>query len=643
MSEDLPRGERLAEHRYCIADEMIEQEIGDYKSCGSSDALSLYEHDIDGEIKYDGFCWSCAQRFGFNEVAKSSLAKELGMDDNGVVATPKEFKKKKKAESLTKQQVKSLIKNIGYDGKGYRGIDDEYNKFYGHLTKLNSKGEVLARYYPETKKGKIVGYKCRNHPKDFRYGKLGQTGITSDLSGQVRFKKGTGKYILIVGGEEDKVAAFQMFCEYQKSSSNREHYDPIPVVSTTTGEGSAHIQLAEQYDWLDTYDNIVLGFDADKAGKEAIKKACEALPAEKVLIATWSGKDPNEMLQKGKQKQFIRDFYNAKEYVSSGIKGSNEIVEDVSNFLLTPKLTLPSFMHRLQENMRGGIGFGRIVNVIADSSVGKTTLVNSMVYHWVMNCLDIAKTGVVSLESTSAEYALDMLSMHLGMNLQAIPDGGEVLQILDNPEVQAKYETLFTAESGEPRFHIIDEREGKISVVEHQIERMVKQYGCRVIVIDVLSDLLRSLDNAAQEKHMMWQKLMVKRGIIIVNVLHTRKPPADSTGKQRKATEYDAIGSSSFVQSAHINIVFNRDKMADDVIVRNTTVVDMPKCRGGITGHACDWYYDWKTREMHDYKDYFADKEPIEEKEKQEKVKEKPAKEYDDDAPPFDIDEGEDL
>ena len=34
--------------------------------------------------------------------------------------------------------------------------------------------------------------------------------------------------------------------------------------------------------------------------------------------------------------------------VSSGIKGSGEILQEVENFLLTPKLTLPDYMHRLQ-------------------------------------------------------------------------------------------------------------------------------------------------------------------------------------------------------------------------------------------------------------------------------------------------------
>lgn len=95
-----------------------------------------------------------------------------------------------------------LIKNTGYIANGYRGIKDEYNRFFGHLTKLDENGVVKARYYPETNiKGKIAGWKCRNHPKDFTFGLIGNTGSKNQLSGQVKFTSG-GKYLLIVGGEE---------------------------------------------------------------------------------------------------------------------------------------------------------------------------------------------------------------------------------------------------------------------------------------------------------------------------------------------------------------------------------------------------------------------------------------------------------
>jgi hypothetical protein len=33
----------------------------------------------------------------------------------------------------------------------------------------------------------------------------------------------------------------------------------------------------------------------------------------------------------------------------------------------------------------------------------------------------------------------------------------------------------------------------------------------------------------------------------------------------------------------------------------------MPKCRGGITGEAGQWFYDTETRKVYDRKDYFEE------------------------------------
>jgi len=114
-----------------------------------------------------------------------------------------------------------------------------------------------------------------------------------------------------------------------------------------------------------------------------------------------------------------------------------------------------------------------------------------------------------------------------------------------------------------------------------------------------LTDILRGTSSDLQEDHMKWQKQIVKTGVTIINVLHTRKP-ASSDGTWRKATEYDAFGSGTFVQSAAYNIVASRDKMSSDPIVRNTTHLDMPKCRGGDTGEIMQLIYDQETRKQMD-------------------------------------------
>jgi archaellum biogenesis ATPase FlaH len=504
------------------------------------------------------------------------------------------------AEAMDIEQVKELIRSTGYVSNGYRGIRDEINKFFGHLSKLDNQGNVVARYYPETNNnGKLTGYKCRNHPKDFSHGKVGATGNKSQLSGQVKFKS-PSKYVLYVGGEEDKAAAYQMLKENRKD----QEFDSIPVVSPTSGEGSAAKQAAMQYDWFDQYDIIVIGMDQDEAGIKAAKEIAAVLPKEKLRIATWSGKDPNQMLIDGKEKQFVRDFYNAKEFINSGISSSGDAEAGLEEFLTAPKIGLPPQLSKLQAAMRGGIkSTGSVVNIIGDTSIGKSFLSDTLIYHWLFNSPRVPT--IVSLERTKEELTIDLLSMHLKKNLMWFTDGHDAVDYLNQPEVQLLKNELLYNEAGEPRFFIIDEREGDIELLKRQMEKSGKVNDSQLMVIDPLTDFLRSLGTEVQENFMMWQKLQKKNGFVFINILHTRKPPTDKDGNVRKVTEYDALGSGTFIQSADVNIVINRDKMASDPIEKNTTYVDMPKCRGGITGEICALYYDAETRQQYDRDEYF--------------------------------------
>ena len=495
----------------------------------------------------------------------------------------------------------------GYEGFGYRSIKDEYLKFFGHLTKKDENGNVISRHYPETNtKGKISGYKCRNHPKDFRYGNVGHTGGKNQLSGQAKYS-GYNKYILIVGGEEDKVAAYQMFEENRiKAGGN---IAPVHVVSPTCGENSAVKQIAAQYSFFDMYEQIIIGMDNDEAGKKAAEAIAAVLPKEKVKVAVWTGKDANKMLEDGKASVFVRDFYNAKPLIASGIKESTSSMDSVREELMRPRIPLPPEWKDVQDAMKGGIRQGSIVNIIGDTSVGKSTHVNGLNYFWMFNAPQ--KVGVVSLEMTEGQYTLDLLSIHLEKNLAWIGEGADILEYLERPEVKSLYENLLTDDTGQPRYAILDERDGDLKLLERQIEKLIHQHGCKIIVIDVLTDILRGANGDMQEDHMRWQKQIVKTGVTIVNVLHTRKP-VNSDGTWRKASEYDAFGSSTFVQSAGYNIVISRDKMNPDPIIRNLTHVDMPKCRGGETGEIMQLIYDVETRSVMNYKNWLNRQSSIE-------------------------------
>lgn len=571
-------------------------------SCASSDNLSVYlKTDENGADYYDGSCWTpgCEHKFWTNNelVEAGVLSGEFTVD---------KAKLKEPRKPITKQEYEELCNRTNFSGKmkdgtQYRGLADWVLKFYGHRVERNSDGSIKAVYYPETKDNKPMGFKSRYLPKIFGKGNIGKTGITNDLSGMHKFPNG-GKYVVIVGGEEDKCAAQQMFRDYQ-IKRNQEDYDHYAVVSPTTGEGGAAKQCAANYDWLDTFDNIVVCMDNDKAGIEAIEELVKVLPKDKVKVMKTSGKDANQMLLDGRQKQFISNFWDAKEVVHSGIFNSVEASQGIREYLTAPKIPFPPSLRKLNEASRGGIrSTGAIINIIADTSTGKTMFSDTLSIWWTYNSPLVPTT--LSIERTKEEYMIDLISQHLGKNLTWFKDGMQAVEYLDNPEVSAIVDDFLTNEHGEPRFHVIDERTGKIDALKMQIEKSWKSRGSRLFILDPLTDILQHLPPDEQESFFLWEKQMKKEGLVLVNIIHTRKPLPDKDGKIRFVTEYDAKGTGSSVQSADINIVLNRDKMAVDPIVRNTTRVDVPKLRGGTTGHVCDLYYDSETRKQYDKEDY---------------------------------------
>lgn len=593
--EDEVVGVRVNQHFPCIANE-----CDDKDSCSSSDALCIYEKESDGEKYYDGYCWSCSQHFTSKEVHESSLAKELGIEGGRVVGN-KQLKLIPKAEPLTKEQIEQLKKTVGFTDQPYRKLKPEWLTFFGHMVKRNSKGVPTEVYYPETESDKVTGFKIRILPKNFS--KIGRTGKASELSGIFRYKT-AGKRILIVGGENDKVAAWGMMKEYYESKGQGD-YDSLHVVSGTVGESSLAAQIAASYDKLDKYEEIYLGLDNDDAGKKATDAALKVLPANKVKLVSWSLKDPHEMLEKGKEKQFVRDFFNAKDYIDTGIKSAADATKEVEEFLTAPKISLPAYLHRLQNNMRGGIrSTGAIVNIIGDTSIGKSFFSDNLEQHWFFNS-PLTPT-IISLERTAGELLSDHYSIYLKKNLTWFQDGQDAVEYLHRDDVKLLIDELVYREDGSSRFHIIDERDGTIDILKKQVDRARKQFGSSLFIFDPLTDWLRSLPIDEQESFFLWQKMMKKDGLVFINVLHTRKPPSDKDGKARNVNEYDVLGTGSSIQSADINIVLNRDKMASDTIERNTTTVSMPKCRGGTTGIACKLYYDPETRQQYDFDDFFS-------------------------------------
>ena len=230
--------------------------------CGGSDCLALYPQD-DGTV--NGTCWSaCKAEDGrgyksHNHLARSYLGEELGIEviKQGKSMSEstnrrKAIKKKKPAKPLTEAEITKIKSDTSTEGDDFRGIDDYWLEYYGVRTAYNEEtGEVSDRYYPVTKGAltddiKLVGYH-RRIVEGKKFLAVGLNSKDCDLFGQ--FRCVNSKRLVITGGQEDCMAATQMFEEY-RDSKGHDSIAPIDFCSGTVGETSVASQLQDKYDFL---------------------------------------------------------------------------------------------------------------------------------------------------------------------------------------------------------------------------------------------------------------------------------------------------------------------------------------------------------------------------------------------------------
>lgn len=562
----------------------------DCDKCGSSDGKAIYK---DGSH----YCWVCKDK-SLSEDYKDHLDSKKR---KGKVKKVKEVEdmevKPSTKPALTKEEQQEFKSETSTKGKGFRGIRDEFNTMFNvRYSYSEETGEVIEQAYTCTQAGELVGYKIREVPKNF-YSK-GRTGADCDLFMQFKFNRG-GRYVIITEGELDALSAYQMFADYNKTKGDYE----TAVVSPTTGANS-HKQIAAQYKFFDSFEQIIVAYDSDKAGQDAVETIVKVLPKGKVKIMSMRYKDANEYLQKGEEKAFISDFYNAKAYVPVGVLPSSGLYDRILNQSSVAKIPFPPFMGELNELFIGGMPLGHIINIAADTGIGKTTLVNEMIYYWIFNSPHMI--GIVSMELDAGQYGEALLSRHIEKKLALIPSQEEKLAFLRSDKVKAQAQDLMLDSSGNSRFYLLDNRDGSVEDIQDTIEELVVGCGAKVIVLDPLQDILDGLGNEEQAAFMKWTKgFMKSHSVTFVFINHMRKTPAGQNGAD---SEQNIMGSSTIIKSASANILLKRDKMAEDELTRNSTEISVTKNRVcGLTGPAGSIYYDNTTHTLHNLKQWMKD------------------------------------
>lgn len=543
------------------------------------------------------YCWSC----GYT-ILSDDKKEELGIEVEDEIEKEYYMSTKEKIDKETTERIKS---ETGIKGHNLRGITDATYKVFSVRHKYDEEtGEPIEQFYPVTEDYEMSGFKVRILPKDFK--SIGKVGKESDLFGQFKFKSARGKFVVLTSGEVDCMSAYQMLEDYRKSKNS--DFEPIPCVSSLIGESGSYKQIQKHYEYFNKFERIILAPDMDDAGQEAIHKIAKVLPKGKVYVMDLPMKDVNEMLEAGKEKQFIDCFFKAKQYTPNGIVASSDLLGKMIEGAGTPRISLPPFMHKLEGMMAGGWPLKTILTLSSASGTGKSSILEAMMLHWIFNAP--YKVGIISLESDAAQFSTKLLSAYIKHKIDLIPTQEERIEFLQQEWVQGKAKELFELADGSPRFYLIEDRDGGIDSVKDLVSQMVSSLDVQIIIIDPWSDLGEASTLEEQAAMMKWLKGMVKsHDVSFALVCHVRKSSnsqkANSTGADLH--EEDIFGSGSVMKSSACNLLFSRNKEAEDEVERNTIYMKASKIRWtGNTGVAGVYYYDNQTATLHDKEEYFT-------------------------------------
>lgn len=519
------------------------------KDCGSSDALTIYD---DGHTH----CFSC-----------NKTTQPLRNDSNTDVGLGI-----KKENKLNTDRFKGIPEDAVAQHYPTRGIAKNTAEVFGVVSTNDT---VYFPYYDAN--NTLIAVKKRGATeKTFK-----SDGAWSDatLFGQNLFNAG-GKAITIVEGEFDALACYQM-------TGSR-----FPVVSIRNGAGNALKDCRSQYEYLDSFDKIVICFDADEQGKTAASQVAELFGSKAHVFshACTKFKDACDYLANNEGKLFVDKWWNADKYVPDGIVAGSTLWDVVSAPVEKADVLYP---YSGINDLTYGIRKGELVTVTAGSGLGKSQFLREIVWYILCNSKD--NIGLMFLEESVKKTAQSLMSLAVDKPLH-LPDS-------DATDDERKY--AFDKTLGTDRLYLFDHF-GSTSIdnIINRVRFMAKGLDCKYVFLDHVSIVISAQESGDERKALdeimtKLRMLVQETGICLFVVSHLKRP-SDKGHEEGAATSLAQLrGSGSIAQLSDIVIGLERNGQHEDVIERNTTHVRVLKNRfSGLTGKACRLLYSRATGRM---------------------------------------------
>lgn len=461
-----------------------------------------------------------------------------------------------------------------YDTANIEAIKDR-NITYATAQKYGVKVDAAGVLFPyHDKEGTLVALKQRSPKKEFSFS---GSANEATLFGQSLFTKG-GKYITIVEGEFDALAAYQMMGS------------KWPVVSIKNGASAAKKCCAAQYEWLDSFENIVIAFDGDEPGKKAAADVAEIFGNKAKIMRHEGHKDACDYLVAGDVEKWNKAWWAAEQYVPDGILDGTllwDMVKEpvVKADIMYPWLDLNALTY--------GIRKGELVTITAGSGLGKSQFVREIAYH-IMKQTD-EPIGLMFLEEGVKRTARMLMSLALN----------KPIHLPDVPVTDAELRKAFDLTVGSGKVFLFDHF-GSLGIdnVISRIKYMVKGLGCQYIVLDHISMLVS--DGAQMDERKALDAVMTKlrtlvqeTNIALFVVSHLKRPEGKGHEDGASTSLSQLRGSGGIAQLSDMVIGLERNGQATDQISRNTTQVRILKNRyAGLTGNCGALLYNRNTGRM---------------------------------------------
>jgi twinkle protein len=459
-----------------------------------------------------------------------------------------------------------------------RKITELVVSHFGLRVQYGRKGQIEKHFYPYTKKGKVVAYKCRTLPKTFT-----TIGNFKNVELFNQANCAGNKKLIITEGELDAMAVAQaQYSRYKRF---------YPVVSLPSA--AATETLIRELEFIRSYEQVILAFDMDEPGRAAVDKAARIIGFERVRIANLPSKDPCEVLLEHGPEALMQVLFDAKAYNPAGIVSGETIWETFKNHKAKVSIPYPSCLSGLNMRIKG-MRLGEIVLFTSGTGCGKSTVVKEIAYH-LLQTTEV-HVGLAALEESVGDTAEKFIGIALNHSLSNEDDQPT------EEELREAFDSVF----GSERLVLLDHQG---SVADESLSEKIEQLalmGCSHIFLDHITIAVsegtegNQGGNEAIDAVMSDLLKIVKRNNIWLGIVsHLRKTPVTikkSFEEGRMPSLDDIKGSGSIKQIAFDVVAFARNTTAESEEERSRTQLCVLKSRyTGNTGLAGEYTYSAET------------------------------------------------